>query len=263
MEIDGKQIAADILKSVAQEVEALDKTPSLSAITCAPNFETQKYLQMKKNRSAKIGISLNVIELSAQVTTQDVIDRVLKVAEEADGIVVQLPLPEQIDVDAVIESIPVDKDPDGFHYGNNKLSALPPVVGAIDEISKRYNIDWKGKKVVILGEGRLVGAPAAHYAQETGATVVVLNQDNFNLEAVKQADILISGIGQPNFIKAESIKDGAVVFDAGTSEDGGVLVGDVDPAVTDKVSLITPVPGGIGPITIACLLKSLVSLISR
>lgn len=260
MLIDGKAIAADILEAVAKEVSTLDYVPTLAAITCAPNFETQKYLEMKKRRAAIAGINLTVVELPADSMTEDVIASVKSLASAADGLVVQLPLPKQIDREAVIASIPIIKDPDAFHYGENNDVILPPVIAAIDEISRRHQIDWVGKKVVILGEGKLVGLPAVYYARQAGAEVTVLNRQNFDIGIIKAADIIISGIGQPQFIKADSIKPGAIVFDAGTSEDGGVLVGDVEAITALKASFLTPVPGGIGPITIACLLRNLILL---
>lgn len=263
MIIDGKAIAADILESVSKEVIELGRTPVLTAITCAPNFETQKYLEMKKRRAAAVGINLNVVELPVTATNEDVLACIGQVAVESDGIVVQLPLPKHIDTDQVLAAVPVNKDPDAFHYGENNDHLLPPVVGAIDEISKRHNLDWKNKKVTVVGAGRLVGLPAIYYAKKAGAEVTTLNRQNFDIKSIEAADIIISGIGQPQFIKADSIKSGAVVFDAGTSEEGGILVGDVDSAAIDKASLITPVPGGIGPITIACLLRNLVILASQ
>lgn len=262
MIVDGKTIAAEILKSVAKEVAPRSEgAPRLSAITCAPNFETQKYLEMKKQRAAAVGISLNVVELPAEASTEEVLACVEKVAKESDGVVVQLPLPEQINRELVISAVPVDKDPDGFLYGKIPGACLPPVAGAIDEISRIYNIEWKGKMVIVLGAGKLVGLPAAEYARQAGAKVTVLTKETYDEDMLKTADIIVSGIGQPHFIKPALVKSGVVIFDAGTSEEGGVLVGDVDPSVAMKASLITPVPGGIGPITIAYLLRNLASLI--
>tara|TARA_B100000508_G_scaffold102982_2_gene81384 strand:- start:7953 stop:8744 length:792 start_codon:yes stop_codon:yes gene_type:complete len=260
MKVDGKAIAAAILSSVKEEVDQLSKTPTMTAVTCAPNFETKKYLEMKKRRAASVGIILNVVELPEDATTEEALACVLKVSEQSDGVVVQLPLPAHMDKEAVLTGVPHGKDPDGFLYGNESNACLPPVVGAIDEISKEYTIDWSDAQVVILGEGRLVGKPAAVYAGQQAKAVTVLTAENFDPEIVKTADILITGIGQPKFVSIDMVKEGVVVFDAGTSEDGGVLVGDVDPAVMEVGSLITPVPGGIGPITIAYLLKNLVML---
>lgn len=260
MLVDGKAIAANILQSIEKEISTLSISPKMTAITCAPNFETQKYLDMKKRKAASVGVALNVVELPANVSTEDVLFCIEKVAKESDGIVVQLPLPVHIDRECVLAAVPHDKDPDGFSYGKVADACLPPVAGAIDEISKIHKIDWRGKNVVVLGGGRLVGLPAAEYADQAGASVIVLTKENYDEAILMTADIVISGIGQPHFIKPEMVKEGVVLFDAGTSEDGGVLVGDVDPTVEKKAELITPVPGGIGPITIAYLLRNLVRL---
>lgn len=261
MLVDGKAIAEDILAAVAREVAGLQESPRLSAITCAPNFETRRYLEMKKQKSASVGINLNVVELPADSTTQDVIDCVRQVAKESDGIVVQLPMPSQIDREVVLDSVPVDKDPDGFLYGKVAGACLPPVVGAIDEISTKYNIDWQDKKVIILGKGRLVGLPAISYAESRVREVVVFTKENLKRDELITADIIISGIGQSHFITKDLVKAGVVIFDAGTSEDGGVLAGDVHSEVAEIAGLFTPVPGGIGPITIAYLLKNLLTLV--
>lgn len=263
MRVDGKAIAADILASVQADVSAFSRAPTLTAVTCAPNFETKQYLEMKKRKAASVGISLNVVELLETVSTAEAITCVERVAKASDGVVVQLPLPSHLEKDAVLTAVPAGKDPDGFSYTGTNDSCIPPVVGAIDEISRRHDLQWEGKRVVILGHGRLVGQPAALYATARGAHTTVLTETNFAPAELQQADIIVTGIGQPRFVTPNLVQAGVVVFDAGTSEDGGVLVGDVDPAVLDKATLMTPVPGGIGPITIAYLLKNLVALAAR
>ena len=260
MIVDGKAIATDILDSVKAEVDSSDQTFTMTAVTCAPNFETQTYLEMKKRRAAAVGISLNVVELPAHSTTEQVIECVSKVADQSHGVVVQLPLPEQVNKDIVLAAVPAAKDPDGFSYGEKHDRMLPPVVGALDEISKVHEVEWKNKRVVILGKGRLVGGPAARYARKQGARVRVYDETNLDQSSLKTADIIVSGIGQPAFLTASMLSPGVVVFDAGTSEDGGVLMGDAHADVAGVASLVTPVPGGIGPITIAYLFKNLVKL---
>lgn len=260
MLVDGKKIAKKILDEVKQEVEKLPNQPRLSVIACNPNFETQKYLKMKKAKASLVGIAFNLVEMPEQTTTKEMKTCVNQIAMFSDGVVVQLPLPLQIDKDIVLDSIPPEKDPDGFNYGKIKNVCMSPVVGAIDEISKFHKIEWRGKKVIILGLGRLVGIPAKHYAQEKGAKVEALTKENYSASFLKEADIIISGIGQPHFITLDMVKEGVVVFDAGTSEDNGVLAGDASPDLVKKASLLTPVPGGIGPITIAYLLRNLARL---
>jgi len=261
MLVDGKAIAAEIVAAVAAEVATLPLgAPRLSAITCAPNFETRKYLEMKRAKANAVGISLNVVELPADVTTEAAVSCVAQMVAQSDGVVVQLPFPAQVNRTALIRAVPVSKDPDGFQYGQAPQACFSPVVGAIDEISQRYGVIWKGKRVMILGEGLLVGRPATVYAREKSALVTVLTKETFDTALLRSADIIVSGIGEPHFVKPDMVKDGVIIFDAGTSEEGGVLRGDVDPSVAEKAALFTPVPGGIGPITIAILLQNLVTL---
>jgi len=259
MKVDGKTIALDILEQVKKDARSTQKLV-LTAITCAPNFETQKYLEMKKRRAAGVGIFLNVVELPADATAKQAIECIEAVAKKSDGIVVQLPFPEHIDIEAVLQAVPKEKDPDGFSYGEKRDRILPPVVGAIDEISKAHELEWKNKRVVILGQGRLVGIPAARYARKKGARVRVYEKDTLDVASLKTADIIISGIGHPKFILPEMVTEGVVIFDAGTSEEGGELVGDMHVDTAAVTSLYTPVPGGIGPITIAYLLSNLARL---
>lgn len=262
MIIDGRAIAKDILDSVKAQIDeaSFSAAPTMTAVTCSPNFETQKYLEMKKRKAAEVGISLNIIDLSEHSTTEEVISCVKKISTESDGVVVQLPLPGHINKEAVLKSVSPEKDPDGFCYSEKHQSILPPVVGAIDEISKVNQVEWKNKKVVILGQGSLVGLPAARYARKRGARVRVYEKGTLDISSLKTAEIIVSGIGQPNFITKDMVHEGVIIFDAGTSEEDGVLAGDVHPEVSEVASLITPVPGGIGPITIAYLLRNLLSL---
>lgn len=259
MIVDGKVLAQDILEQLKKDLQSAPRL-TLAVVTCAPNFETQKYLEMKKRRATAVAISLNIVELPVDSTTEQAIECIQAVAKESDGVVVQLPLPEQINRDAVLQAVPFNKDPDGFSYGEKRDRLLPPVVGAIDEISKVHELEWKNKKVVILGQGKLVGIPAARYARKRGAHVRVFEKRTLDVTSLKTADIIISGTGQPKFILPEMVTPGVVVFDAGTSEEGGELVGDMHPDVANVASLYTPVPGGIGPLTIALLLRNLYQL---
>ena len=262
MIVDGKKLAAEIYSETAERVSALSRVPVLVAITCAPNFETQKYLQLKMQKAKEVGITLRVVELPPHITTEDAINCVNAVHGEADGIVVQLPFPLHIDRERLLAAVPSEKDPDGFSYGEVIGACLPPVVGAIDEISKRHGISFDKKRVVVLGQGRLVGNPAARFLRAAGAAVEAFSEtDEVTRAALKNAEIIVTGIGKAHFVTPEMVREDIVVFDAGTSEDGGVVVGDVHPSVAAKSVLFTPVPGGIGPITVALLLRNLVSLI--
>lgn len=265
MIVDGKQIAAEIYEETATLVRGLSRTPVMAAVTCVPNFETQKYLELKKRQAARVGITLEVIDLPITITTAEAIARVTEILPRVDGVVIQLPFPAHINREALLSAVPSEQDPDGFSYDevHNSL-CLPPVVGAIEEIAKRHELSFAGKQVVVLGQGRLVGAPAARFLRACGAFVTVYTaEDPHQVESLAAADIIVSGIGKPHFITADMVKEGVIIFDAGTSEDGGFVVGDVHPDVAQKAALFTPVPGGIGPITVAVLLRNLLNLIQN
>ncbi|MCA9367591.1 bifunctional 5,10-methylenetetrahydrofolate dehydrogenase/5,10-methenyltetrahydrofolate cyclohydrolase [Candidatus Kaiserbacteria bacterium] len=262
MIIDGRAIAKEILDELAGKVAGATRPPRLTIITCAPNFETQKYLTLKQRKASEVGIETNVIELATSSTTSEVTQAITTAAGESDGVVVQLPLPAQIDTDAVLAAIPFSHDVDAIHYDGSG-EVLPPVVGAIAEIANRCGVSFNEKRVTIVGAGRLVGAPAALWAVDKGAYITIVTKETDETDvaaAIATADIIISGAGAPHLLTPKNIKTGVALFDAGTSEDDGNLVGDADPACADKASIFTPVPGGIGPITIAVLFKNLLIL---
>ena len=264
MIVDGKAIAENIYRELKDEVKTLPHTPRLSVITCAPNFETQKYLNLKKRKAEEVDITLNIVELAYEVATDEFVQCIQAVAAASDGVVVQLPIPKHIDREAILATLPADKDPDGLSEGKGRKNCVSPVVIAIDEISKKHEVSWDGKRVVVLGQGKLVGAPAAAYARSNGAQVHVITEETEDAtDLVKNADIIVAGIGHVHIITPGMVKEGVIVFDAGTSEDGGELRGDVHPDVAHKSALFTPVPGGIGPITVAGLLRNLVELAKR
>jgi methylenetetrahydrofolate dehydrogenase (NADP+)/methenyltetrahydrofolate cyclohydrolase len=259
MIIDGRALAATIVENIRKETDLMDGLPLLTVFTCAPNFETKKFLDLKTKRAAEAGISVRVIELPTTVTLDQVAVAISQCTSESDGIIIQFPFPHLTTSD-LIALLPVEKDVDVTHYEGQIDGLLPPVVGAIAEISRAHAVDWVGKSVVVVGNGRLVGAPTIAYANAMGAAVTLVTKDSDNLDATKTADIIVLGAGVPGLLTPDMIKAGALVFDAGTSEEGGQLVGDAEASVAEKVSLFTPVPGGIGPLTIAILLKNVLYL---
>lgn len=263
--VDGKKIAADISAAVAARV-AVSLTPvKLVVVACDPNFETQKYLALKQARAVALGIALAVEVLPRESDTEAVVAAIEADLPNVDGVVVQLPLPTHIDTAAVLAAVPAAYDVDAFSYqGAPDAVVLPPVVAAIDAIARLHCLSWLDKNVVVFGEGRLVGAPAAAFARAQGAKVTVLTEKSESVaDAARAADIIILGAGKPNLLTPDMVREGVVVFDAGASEDGGLLVGDAAPAVAEKAALFTPVPGGIGPITIAVLFQNLLELKAR
>lgn len=259
MIVDGRQLAKEIvddIKSKTQEVK-----PRLVVFTCAPNFETQKFLQIKQKQASLAGVLLEVIHLPADINLDDVSDKIKTISADFDAVVVQFPFPHLATED-VIPLIPVDKDVDVFSF-NGQNEMFPPVIGAIDYIANHQAFVWTDKRVVVVGCGRLVGRPAMAYLSQMGIETELLTKDNFNPDTIHAADVLILGAGVPGLVTPEMVKEGAVVFDAGASEEGGVLVGDADPRVADKASLFTPVPGGIGPVAVAILLRNVLYLANR
>ncbi len=263
MIIDGKAIAQEILRGVAGNVEALPQSPRLTVFTCAPNFETEKFLTLKQMRAGEVGVVVSLVTLDPESTTEAVMTAIAAAVPLTDGIIVQLPFPAHVDTAAILGSVPTSHDVDALRYAGEVTDVLPPVVGAIDAIAKKYGVDMLGKQVVVVGQGRLVGQPAILYARAKGGIVTIVERGTENAaDIIKTADILILGAGVPGLVIAEMVKPGVVVFDAATSEEGGMLVGDASPAVAAVASLFTPVPGGIGPITIAILLQNLLKLAS-
>lgn len=261
MIVDGKAIANKIFAEIKAEIKDLSAQPRLTIFTCSPAGETLRYLKLKMRRGKEVGIDVNVIELPADSGTGAIRQSIAMEAPKTDGIIVQLPLPKDVDVDAVLSSMPEDKDIDAALYKGGDSKVMPPVVGAIAEIATHHQVDLSDKKVVVIGKGRLVGQPAALWAAGQNLDVTIVTKDTLNTEEVLQeADVIIAGAGVPGLVTTSKVKEGVLIFDAGTSEEGGVLKGDVDQAVSEKASLFTPVPGGIGPITLAVLFKNLVSL---
>lgn len=265
MIVDGNNIAKEIIADVRKRVDALSAAPRLCVITVGDNAVTKNFLSVKEQKARDAGISVSIRRFPEDTTNEELIDAIRQAEEES--IIVQLPLPSHIDRTAVLNSIPVKKDPDVLSAGSRKafeagdLSSIPPVVGAVAEILKRNNISPHGKKAVVLGKGMLVGAPIALWLEHEGAHVRVLDHESGDIsDYTRAADIIVSGVGRSNLIRPDMIRDGVVLLDAGTSEAEGELKGDADPACATKCSLFTPVPGGIGPVTISMLLQNIVTL---
>ncbi len=264
--IDGKKLAVAMEGELRTAFLASTNPLTLAILTGAPNPATRSYLALKEQRAAAFGVKVILEVLPETATTADYLLAVQKMTTQANGIVVQLPLPAKIDTELVLSSMPASHDVDNFRYTGAALEVLPPVVGAIDLISQQSELSWEQKKVVVFGSGRLVGAPSAVYAKTRGASVTIIRGETDSVlrqQATAEADIIILGVGKPKILQADMVKTGVVVFDAGTSEADGVLVGDADPKVAAKSILFTPVPGGIGPLTVVLLFRNLLDLALR
>lgn len=263
MIIDGRVIAADILAAAKEEVAKLPHAPVVRAVVVTPSLATESYLKVKSARAEDAGMTMETVRVADDATTQDVIAAVT--APGADAVIVQLPLPEHLDQEAILASIPREKDADvlspeaysEFERGCEG-APLPPVASAVAQICARNNVSIAGAKALVVGNGRLVGQPVWHWLHQQGASVLVVTQATQETlpELLPNMDIVVSGAGSPNLIKPEHLKQGVVLIDAGTSESNGSIVGDADPRCAEKASVFTPVPGGVGPIAVACLFQN-------
>lgn len=251
MIIDGKGIAEEIYESLQ-----LLRPLTLGILVGAENPVTDSFVRIKEKAAARLGVTLVRHEIASDATTSVAVAGVAELVGSTDGIIVQLPLPQGIEVETVLAAIPPEKDVDGI---SPHPKVRPPVAEAVAEILVRAAVDPHGKKAAVVGSGRLVGAPVAALLANLGADVHVLTLGD-SLDGLKDADIIVSGAGQPGLITPERIKDGAVLIDAGTSESEGKVIGDADPSCAEKCLVFTPVPGGVGPIAVAMIFKNLVEL---
>ncbi len=258
MIVEGRKIAEEILALVHAEVANLGTVPVVRAVTLAPSPATKSYLRIKELQAKKAGMKLEVIELQEDVGTDEVVHTVK--SDGADAVLVQLPLPASIDTKEVLNAISPDLDADVLSDEARNGALLPPVVGAVKEILERSHVSVAGKNTVVLGRGWLVGEPIAKWLTQEGAVVATYGKDDFDTEKLKDADIIISGVGQAGLVKKEYLKDGAVLIDAGTSESSGEIAGDIEPDAARIASIFTPVPGGVGPVAVACLFKNVLEL---
>jgi len=262
MIIDGKKIANEILAETRARVSELGRTPIVRAITVAPNAATESYLRIKGTQAETAGMKLEVMRLSEGADENAVIKAAI--SPGADAVIVQLPLPAGLDTKRILDAIPAEKDADVLSAAARESALLPPVAGAVKEIFERAGVDAKDKKAVVVGRGWLVGDPVAAWLTREGSDVSVLTRESGDLaSALHDADIIVSGAGQAHLIKPEMMRPGAVLIDAGTSEQGGALAGDADPACADVASVFTPVPGGVGPVAVACLFRNVADLLTR
>jgi methylenetetrahydrofolate dehydrogenase (NADP+)/methenyltetrahydrofolate cyclohydrolase len=271
MIIDGRAVAKEILLNVKERASAFAKPPHIIAVVTSDTPATRSYLSIKEKRAVDAGCVLEVLSLPEDTSTSTLCSTILsEVVPKADAIIVQLPLPEGLDTQQVCDTIPLVKDADILSsaaravFAHAPESLVPPVVGAVRAILEQGSIAVAGKKIAVLGAGFLVGAPVATWCTKQGGQVTIVTKESGDLAgALKDADIIVSGMGVPHLITPSIIKEGVVLIDAGTSESGGAIVGDADPACAEKCTLFTPVPGGVGPIAVALLFENVVALLER
>ena len=271
MIVDGKAIAADIYAELAPHFKAFPRKVRLSIVVVGENPVIESFVRIKTRNAERLGIEMVRTNLPNTATTADVVAAVKRAVEETDAVIAQLPLPAGrqgfpgVDTNAVLSVIPKDKDVDALNptVPDDMRSVFAPVALASIEILKRNGVQIKGGRAVVVGAGRLVGAPAAWLLKRLGADVSVFSLQHGSIEDLKDADIIVSGAGNPGFIKPDRIKKGVALIDAGTSELNKKISGDADPACADKASVFTPVPGGVGPVAVAMIFRNLLELLRK
>ena len=268
--IDGKKVSADVKQSVAEEVAALKQkgiVPGLAVIIVGDDPASRVYVNNKKKACAACGIYTYIYSLPAETTQEELMALVekLNAKDDIDGILCQLPLPKHLDEKAVINAISPLKDVDAFHPVNvgeimiGDYNFLPCTPAGVMELLRSAGIEIKGKRCVVIGRSNIVGKPMAMLLLHQHGTVTICHSRTVDLGSVtREADILVAAVGIPKFVKAGMVKQGAAVIDVGMDRDeNGKLCGDVDFESVEKVAgYITPVPGGVGPMTIAMLMKN-------
>ncbi|MCV3762774.1 bifunctional methylenetetrahydrofolate dehydrogenase/methenyltetrahydrofolate cyclohydrolase [Companilactobacillus farciminis] len=272
--LEGKKVAQALDETMTKRVEKLKKkgvTPGLAVILVGDNSASAVYVRNKKRRAEKLGIDFQLIHFDATVTEDELLNKIdeLNHDENVDGFIVQLPVPDHIDEDKVIEAIDPRKDVDGFtpiSVGNLWIGTpltKPATASGILMMLDHYNVDLDGKNVVIVGRSNIVGKPTAALMLDRNATVTITHSHTKNLkEITSKADVLVVAIGKAKFITKEYVKDQAIVVDVGMDRDeNGKLCGDVDfDDVKQKAAMMTPVPGGVGPMTITALVDQVIEL---
>ena len=269
--IDGKKVSSDVKNKVAQQVlklkEMYNKVPGLAVVIVGNDPASRVYVNNKKRACDMVGFYSEEYALPEETTQEELMSLIEKLnnKENINGVLVQLPLPKHLNESAVIEAIKPQKDVDAFHASNvgkimiGEYSFLPCTPAGVMELIKSENIEVEGKNCVVIGRSNIVGKPMAMLLLHNNGTVTICHSKTKNLKEIcKSADILVAAVGKPKFVKSDMVKEGAVVIDVGMNRDeNGKLCGDVDfKEVVPISSFITPVPGGVGPMTVAMLMKN-------
>ncbi|OHA09008.1 MAG: hypothetical protein A3A44_01145 [Candidatus Sungbacteria bacterium RIFCSPLOWO2_01_FULL_60_25] len=286
--LDGKALAGEIIAGLREEYQRIPKRLSLGAVVVGSDPVVAKFIAEKKRIADELGVDFRIYEYDAAISTNDLRANMAALVHQArlDGIIVQLPLPPAINAQSVLNAVPPEKDVDVLsaramgNFSVGKSPVFPPVVGAVKALFDEYKINLRGKIVAVIGAGALVGKPIATWLLLEKATFTMVEEGGDIVAATRNADIIISGAGKPGLVTADMVKEGVVVIDAGTSSGSfstdstgspqaisgqqASLVGDVDfESVSKKAVFITPVPGGIGPLTVAMIFKNLIVLASQ
>lgn len=264
--IDGKIIAQDILGDLQKKVSALAFSPLFIDVVVGGDSVSLKFVEIKGRTAERIGINFKKVQLEESVSTEDVIDEINQLQTEPNlcGLIVQLPLPEHLDKQKILDAINPRFDVDcigtkNMHeFYNGNATIIPPTAAAIVGLLDSLSLDLKEKHILVIGQGDLVGKPTTHMLKSRGLKVTTANSQTQNLASITPfADVIIAGTGKMGLLYGSMVKEGVVIIDAGTAESSGGIKGDVDfDSVSKVASAISPVPGGVGPVTVAKLLEN-------
>ena len=269
--LDGKKVSQEIFEKIKKEVSLLTLKPKLAVVLVGDNPASHIYVKIKQKTALELGFESIDYKFDSTVSQQELLNKIQSLNEDktVNAILVQLPLPEHIDKNVIINSIDPKKDVDGFHYenvgkltSNQKPYAVACTARGIMELLNYYKIEVSGKSVTVIGRSNIVGTPVARLMQNHNATVTVCHSKTKNIsEHTKNADIVVCAIGHPKFLKENMVKKGAVIIDVGITKVKDKLCGDTDfENLLNKASYITPVPKGVGPMTIAGLIQNTLDL---
>lgn len=273
-QLDGKSVAEKRLEALREDVESEGLDPALNVVFVGDNEASESYIRMKEKKASTAGIDTRVHRFDADVPQREIVERIEEINDDPDedGTIVQLPLPEAFDEQELLESVAPEKDVDGLHpvnfgklLGGGEPYFYPPTPKGIMVLLDEYDVELEGSIVTLVGMGRLVGRPLSQMVLNEDATVLCLNKHTPDLTVhTRKADVLVAGAGVPELIGEEHVEPGTVVVDAGIHDQDGELVGDVAfDEVAEIARLITPVPGGVGPLTVAGLLENTVESARR
>ena len=263
MILDGRAIAEDIYKTLEERRARIERPVRLGIVVGGHDPVIESFVRIKARAAARLNVEISRVDLPENATTDMAVNAVSELSGRTDAVIAQLPLPKGIDTEAVLAAIPAEKDVDAINptIPEDEHPVFAPVALAVVEMLRRGGVDPKGKRTIVVGAGRLVGAPSAVLLKRLGANVSMFTLEEGSIDDLKDADIVVCGAGNPGFIKPEHVKGGVAIIDAGASEQAGVIKGDADPTCAEKASVFTPVPGGVGPVAVAMIFKNLFDLV--
>lgn len=271
--IDGKQISQELLSGLQSRITQLSFKPLLCDVVVGDDPVSLSYVRIKQRIAEASGLAFALVHLPVEATTAEVITaiQIMERRDELSGLIVQLPLPSSVDTDEIVAAINPQIDVDllnpqsSFSFYSGEDGLIPPTAGAIMHILDSLDLDFNDMQFAVLGQGMLVGKPVAYLLEQRGYTVDRITESTSDADTLlRKADIIISGVGKSGLLTADQVKEGVIIIDAGTSESAGSIAGDVHfESVAPKARGITPVPGGVGPVTVAKLIENVVIVAER